>query len=158
MKLDRKYITPFISVVFLAVGISGILMFFHWFDGYTEVVHECLGLFFIFCAAFHILLNWKALKIHFKKGVFIPSLLSVLIISALLVVVEVMNPPIDITIINKVIKAPIHDAFKVLGLDYSAASKRFGTHGISIKGAATIEDIWLNNDMDPEKVIDLITE
>ena len=62
------------------------------------------------------------------------------------------------TWVNKVIKAPFHDAFKVLGVDYSAASTRFGTHGISIKGAATIEEIWLNNDLDPEKVIDLITE
>ncbi|MFD2886740.1 DUF4405 domain-containing protein [Chitinophaga cymbidii] len=158
MKLDRKYITPFISVVFLAVGVSGILMFFHLFDGYTEVVHECLGLFFVVCAVFHIILNWKALKIHFKKGVFIPSLLGVLTISVTLIIVEIMNPPVDITIINKVIKAPINDAFKALDVDYSAASGRLKANGISIEKAMTIEDIWINNNADPEKVIDLITE
>lgn len=37
MKLDRKYITPFISVVFLVAGVSGILMLFHLFDGYTVI-------------------------------------------------------------------------------------------------------------------------
>ncbi|GEP98724.1 hypothetical protein CCY01nite_49840 [Chitinophaga cymbidii] len=69
-----------------------------------------------------------------------------------------MNPPVDITIINKVIKAPINDAFKALDVDYSAASGRLKANGISIEKAMTIEDIWINNNADPEKVIDLITE
>ena len=86
MKPNRNYVTPFISLVFLVVGISGLLMFFHLFDGYTEVVHEILGLFFVVCAIFHIILNWKALKIHFKKGVFLPALFGVLTVSAILIV------------------------------------------------------------------------
>jgi hypothetical protein len=158
MKLDRKYITPFISVVFLAVGLSGFLMLFHLFDGYTEVVHECLSVFFIVCAVFHIILNWKALRIHFKKGVFIPSFLAVLTISISLVILEMKNPPVDLIIINKVIKAPIADAFKVLGVDYQEASKRLEAAGITISGAKTLEEIWISNGSDPEEVIDLITE
>ena len=158
MKLSRNYVTPFISLVFLVVGLSGLLMFFHLFDGYTEVVHELLGLFFIICAIFHIVLNWKALKIHFKRGVFIPALLGVLTISVTLIIAEVMNPPVDIIIINKLIKAPINDAFKALDVDYFAASKRLETNGISIGKAKTIEDIWINNNVDPEKVIELIAE
>mgnify|MGYP000869958899 CR=1 FL=1 len=70
MKLNRNYVTPFISLVFLVVGISGVLMFFHLFDGYTEVVHEVLGVFFMICAVMHIVLNWKPLKMHFKKAFF----------------------------------------------------------------------------------------
>lgn len=158
MKLGRNYITPFISLVFLVVGLSGLLMFFHLFDGYTEVVHECLGLFFIVCAIFHIMLNWKALKIHFKRGVFIPALMGVLVISAVLIVSEWMHPPVDMIIINKVVKAPIHDAFKALAVNYDKASENLEKNGILIGKAKTIEDIWIINDADPEKVIDLITE
>lgn len=158
MKLNRNYITPFISLVFLVVGLSGLLMFFHLFDGYTEVVHEYLGVFFVVCAVFHIILNWKALKIHFKRGVFIPALLGVLAISVTLVVGESLYPPVDITIINKIVKAPINDAFKALEVDYSEAHKRLETNGISIEGATTIEAIWINNNSDPEKIIDLIME
>src|SRR5690606_32501774 len=137
MKLNRNYITPFISLVFLVVGLSGLLMLFHLFDGYTEIVHEILGVFFIICAIFHIILNWKALRIHFKKGVFIPALLGVLIISVMLIISERMYPPVDIIIINRMIKAPINDAFKALDVDYSEASKRLETNGISIEGATT---------------------
>jgi len=156
MKLNRKYVTPFISLVFLVVGLSGLLMFFHLFDGYTEVVHEYLGVFFVVCAVFHIILNWKALKIHFKRGVFIPALLGVLAISVTLIVGESIYPPVDTIIINKIVKAPINDAFKALEVDYSEAYKRLKTNGISIEGATTIEAIWINNNADPEKVIDLI--
>lgn len=156
MKLNRNYITPSISLVFLVVGLSGLLMFFHLFDGYTEVVHEYLGVFFVICAIFHIILNWKALKIHFKRGVFIPALLGVLVISVTLIVGESIYPPADTIIINKIVKAPINDAFKALEVDYSEAYKRLETNGISIEGAITIESIWIKNNTDPEKVIDLI--
>src|SRR5690606_940087 len=118
MKLNRNYITPFISLVFLVVGISGLLMFFHLFDGYTEVVHEILGLLFMVCAIFHIILNWKALKIHFKKGVFLPALLGVLTISAILIVSERIYPPVDLQMMDRMVKAPIGDAFRTLNINY----------------------------------------
>lgn len=158
MKLNRNFVTPFISLAFLAVGLSGILMFFHWLDGFTEVVHETLGLFFIICAIFHIILNWKALRIHFKKGVFIPALLSVLIVSGFLVVAETIYPPVDLVVINKIIRAPIRDAFKVLDANYEEASKRLKNKGILIGEACTIGEIWIKNNADPEEVIDLIME
>ena len=158
MKLNRNYVTPFISLVFLVVGISGLLMLFHIFDGYTEVVHELLGLFFIVCAIFHVILNWKALKIHFKKGVLIPALCGVVSISIALIVLERMYPPVDTIIIGRIVKAPISDAFHALGINYDRAGERLKQKGISLEKAATIEDIWINSGADPEEVIDLITE
>ncbi|OJW36853.1 MAG: hypothetical protein BGO54_07055 [Sphingobacteriales bacterium 46-32] len=158
MKLNRNYITPFISLVFLVVGLSGLLMLFHLFDGYTEVVHEILGVFFIICAIFHIILNWKALRIHFKKGVFIPALLGVLVLSVILIISERMSPPVDLIIFNKMVKAPINDAFRALDINYEKASEKLKENGLSIEEATTIEDIWINNDSNPEKVIDLIME
>ncbi|NJI71930.1 DUF4405 domain-containing protein [Sphingobacterium kitahiroshimense] len=158
MKLNRNYITPFISLVFLVVGISGFLMLFHLFDGYTEVVHEILGLFFIICTIFHIILNWKALRIYFKKGVFFPALLGVLVLSVILIISERMSPPIDLIIFNKMVKAPINDAFRALDVNYEKASEKLKENGLSIEEATTIEDIWINNDSNPEKVIDLIME
>lgn len=156
MKLTRNYITPFISLVFLIVGISGLLMLFHLLDGYTEVVHEILGLFFIICAIHHIILNWKALRIHFKKGVFIPALLGTSAISVMLVISERMALPVDLIIFNKIVEVPINDAFKTLDINYDKAAEKPKKNGILIEKATTIEDIWLNNNSNPEEVIDLI--
>src|SRR5690606_10980348 len=98
MKPNRNYINPYISLIFFVISISGLLMFFHLFDGYTELVHEILGLFFDVCAIFHITLNWKALKIHFKRGVFLPALMATLTVSAILIVSERLYPPVDLQI------------------------------------------------------------
>lgn len=158
MKPNRNYITPFISIVFLIVGISGLLMFFHLLDGYTEVVHEILGVFFVICAIFHIILNWKALKIHFKKKVFLPAFLAALTLSAVLVISEIMYPPIDLQIMDRIVKAPVKDAFNALNVDYHQAKIRLQEMGISVEDAIYFEDLWQNTDATAEKVIDLILE
>lgn len=158
MKLNRNYVTPFISLIFLVVGLSGVLMFFHLFDGYTEVVHEYLGIFFVVCATAHVILNWKGLRIHFKKGVFIPAAIGLFAVSVGFIAFSTLNPPVDTVLLNRIIKAPIKDAFKALEVDYPEAVKRLEGNGISIGRATTIEDIWIKNDSDPEKVIDLIME
>jgi len=158
MKLNRKYITPFITLIFFVVGFTGILMFFHLFDGYTEVLHECLGVFFVVFTIFHILVNWKALKIHFHKRLMIPAAVSVVILSVAFVINQQQHPKVDTIILNRIIKAPIQDAFKVLGVDNDHARIRLEAEGISITDAATIEAISIENDAAPGKVIDLIME
>ena len=158
MKLNRNYVTPFISLVFLVVGISGLMMLFHLFDGYTEVVHEILGLLFVVCAIFHIILNWKALKIHFKKGIFLPALFGVLTISAMLIVSEKMYPPVDLQMMERIVKAPVSDAFRALNINYQEAAGKLKEKGILIEKAHSLEDLWTQNNVDPEGIIDLLLE
>lgn len=133
-------------------------MFFHVFDGFTEVAHECLGIVFVVCAACHIVINWKGLKAHFMKGVFIPAAVGIAVTSVVFIIFERLYLPVDIVLFNKIIKAPIEESFKALEVNYSQATDRLKQQGISIHGAKTIEDIWKINDADPEQVIDLIME
>lgn len=156
MKLNRNYITPFISSVFLIVGLTGLFMFFHIFDGYTEVVHEYLGLAFTICAAFHIAVNWKALKFHFGKKVFIPAATTVLLISTIFVVLERIYVPIDMVLLDKIVTAPLSDSFKVLNINSTETIEKLKNNGFVIDNAKTLEDIWINNESDPEEVINLI--
>ncbi|TYR30825.1 DUF4405 domain-containing protein [Sphingobacterium phlebotomi] len=158
MKLNRNYVTPFISLIFLVVGISGMLTFFHLFDGYTEVVHEFFGVFFFICAIFHVILNWKALKIHFKRGVFIPAALALTVISLLFIVEQQYSPKVNTIILERISKAPIVDAFKALQIDSLKAVKRLEENGILIKKAETLGDIWTKNETNIMEVFDLITE
>jgi amino acid transporter len=158
MKLNRNYITPFITLVFLVVAISGLLMFFHLFDGYTEVVHEFLGIGFVTVAVFHIIVNWKPLSSHFKKKVFLPTAIAVLLISLTFIVAEKINQPVDMILIKKIVKAPLPDAFKALGINYTKAAKALENKGIPIGNAKTMEEIWISNKVSPEDVIVAITE
>ncbi len=158
MKLSRNFVTPFITIVFLVVALSGVLMFFHIFDGYTEVVHEILGLFFVIFSVFHVILNWKALKIHFKKHVFILATIVVAVTSILLVVQQQYNPKLDTILIERITNAPIGDVLKVLQVDSIEAVKRLEANGISYQEGATMDEIWINNKVHPKKIFDLIME
>jgi len=158
MKLNRNYITPLVSLTFLVVGISGLLMLFHWFDGYTEVVHECLGLLFTLSALFHIVVNWKALKIHFKKSVFVPALLAIMVTSFVLIIAEQRYPPVDLQIIQRITKAPVQDAFKALHINPTEAERKLSEKRISLEEAQTLEDLWIQTKADPEEIIDMLLE
>lgn len=156
MKLDRKYITPFISLLFVVLAITGLLMFLHLFDGYTEVAHELIGVSFTVVAIFHIIINWAGLKNHFRKKVFIPAALTVLTLTMIFIYMERLQVPIGIVFTEKIIKAPISDSFKVLSINYQQASKRLQQHNIIIGEAKTLEEIWIKNNANPQEVIELI--
>lgn len=156
MKPNRKYVTPFIALIFVIVAISGICMFFHVFDGYTEVLHELLGISFVGFAVMHVIVNWSSLKNHFGKNVFLPAAISVLVIAAAIVALEQKSPPVDIVLIGKLVRAPIRDAFKVLNVDYAAASEALQANGMAIGEAKSLEEVWINNDASPEDVINIL--
>lgn len=158
MKLSRNFVTPFITVVFIVVAITGLLMFFHVFDGYTEVAHEILGLFFVIFSVLHVIINWKSLKIHFNKRVFIPASIAVVIISAVLIVQQYHNPKFDTILLERVTKAPIGDVIKLLQVDSIEVLKRLEANGIYHKEGETMEAIWINNNVHPKKVFDLMLE
>jgi Na+/melibiose symporter-like transporter len=158
MKLSRSFITPLITIIFLVVGLSGLLMFFHVFDGYTEVVHEILGLFFVVFSVLHVILNWKAFKIYFKKRVFILSTIVVAVISILLVIQQQKSPKFDTILIERITNAPIEDVLKVLQVDSIVVVKRLEENGISFIEGASMEEIRINNKVSPKKLFDLIIE
>ena len=158
MKLNRKYITPLITLTFVITGISGIMMFFHIMDGYTEVLHEFMGLFLVILSILHIIVNWEMLKKHFKKKIFWVTILVSPIISALFVVQQQANPKVDNIIMERIVKSPIPHLFNALQVDSLETVKRLEDYGVSLEGAKILEDLWINNDVRPEKVIDLITE
>ena len=156
--VSRKYVTPFITLVFLVLSITGILMFFHLFDGYTEVVHEFIGLIFIICALLHIAINWKALKVHLKWGIVIPAILLLAALSLLLMFHQLQHPKVDTILLEKMTNAPLGDAFIVLQVDSLEVVTRMKDNGISMEGAETMKEIWIRNHVSPEKVIYLIVE
>lgn len=158
MKLTRNFITPLITIIFFVVALSGLLMLFHVFDGYTEVVHEIFGLFFVVFSVLHVIINWKALKIHFKKRIFVLATIVVAVISILLVVQQQNSPKFDTILIERITNAPIKDVLKVLQVDSIEAVKKLEENGIFYKEGATMKEIWINNKIHPEKLFDLIME
>ncbi len=158
MKIKRSFVTPYIVFLFLVIGLSGILMFFHLFDDYTRVLHELLGLTFVLFSILHIIINWTSLKGHFKKKIFYVSGLVVLLISIGLIIIGKVNGNHEQVIIDKILKAPISSSFIVLNVDYNDAEIILKKNNIKIGDSKTIEEICIRNQKSPNEIIELIVK
>ncbi|MFZ6664205.1 DUF4405 domain-containing protein [Peijinzhouia sedimentorum] len=157
MKFNRDIVTPYLGMVFVVVALSGILMFFHLLDDYTNVVHEFLGLTFAFYAILHIITNWKSFENYGKKRkLFFPSIL-ILFISISLVVIGKVKGNLERELLERVTQAPVCYSFKTLGVEYNQAKETLLQHNIAIKDSLqSIQEISVANNKSPEEVIELI--
>lgn len=156
MKLKRNFITPYLTFLFIVVGLSGILMLFHIFDDYTKVVHELLGAVFVIFSILHVIVNWKSLQTHFKKKTFIVSGIIILIFSICFVYLAKINVDHEGIIIEKIVEAPITESFSILDLDYGEVEKIFKEKNIVIGESKSIKEIGMNNNKSPKEIIELI--
>jgi len=81
----RKAISITLLVSLLAIGTSGLLMFFISKTSFTlqmHPVHKIFGLIFVFAAIFHVKFNFKAITNHLKKR--IPALTGAVLVVILI--------------------------------------------------------------------------
>jgi hypothetical protein len=63
----RVWLGPLTGITFLAIGLTGILMFFHVrLPGATQL-HELGGILFVIVGVLHVQLNWRALLAYCSR-------------------------------------------------------------------------------------------
>lgn len=67
MKSLRAWATPLTIGSFLIMGVTGSLMFFHLDSGLNKLVHEWAGWAIVAGVAAHVVLNWRAFGIYFRR-------------------------------------------------------------------------------------------
>lgn len=156
MKLKRNIITPFVTLLFAVIALTGILMFLHILDGYTEVLHELLGVVFIIFSVLHIIINWKALRGHLKSEKFGIALVITIILSLSIVLAGKGHGDHERYILEKLITTDINSTLSILEIDYRDAVLTLKNENITIGNATTIQEIGINNNVAPKDVIELI--
>ena len=80
--VQKPFVSPFLFSIFLAVGVTGTLLFFHVKNGPIVVIHEWLGMAFVVAGLIHILLNFRTLLAYFKtRQCWVATLAAVLLIA-----------------------------------------------------------------------------
>lgn len=64
-KQKRVLATCFTALMFIIVGITGIMIFFHVLDGYVRSMHEIVGIVFCVAVMFHVIFNFNSMKKYF---------------------------------------------------------------------------------------------
>lgn len=155
----RDIATSFTTMTFLVISMSGVMMFFHFFDKSVKELHEILGLVFVVAACLHVIMNWKSMRNYFSKKIFISALLIISIISGVFISKNLSseeNP--KVVLMQKVLNAPLSDSFKLLSGDYDKAIKKLKEQNIKNLDAKSIKDIAKSNKTSPFRIISIITK
>lgn len=64
---SRALISPFTSITFISVAITGLLLTFHIKNGGIKTLHEWIGYAFVAAGLMHLIINWKAFASYLVK-------------------------------------------------------------------------------------------
>ncbi len=155
---DKRYIaTSLTSTIFLVIGITGVMMYFHILDAFTKNMHEILGLVFVGAVVFHVFFHWHSMKKYFTKKVFLSSLLVVFIVVSGFIYNSSnagVNP--KQSVIEAVLKAPIKESIRILGSNMQSVESKFKNSDIKFEKEVSILEIAQSNNTSPFRIVAII--
>lgn len=155
--MNKTIATSFTTLLFLVVGISGIMMYFHFFSGQVKDLHEILGLAFVVAVLFHVFYNFKSMKTYFTKKIFIGLAILVLILSNIFILQSLNkgDSPKGF-IIQSLLKAPLNDSYRILGIQNP--KEKLIKENFHITDASSLDELAKLNTTSPFKLISILTK
>lgn len=81
---SRPFLSPFVTVAFVVIAVTGVLLFFHVKNGPIMVLHEWFGWAFVIAGAAHLLLNLRSLSGYLRQKTGLASLGLALVLTVVL--------------------------------------------------------------------------
>ena len=154
--MNKTLATSLTTTMFLVIGISGIMLFFHFFSNEVKSLHEYLGLVFVGAVFFHVFYNFKAMKNYFTKRVFISTLvLTVIISSGFIIQSSTKGENPKGKIIKSVLKAPLQNSFAVLNI--TNAKEKLEKENLKYAETSNIEELAKLNKISPFDMVTILT-
>lgn len=156
-RFPRKVITPITGALSLVIGISGVMLFFHFAEGLVKGVHEWLGMAFAAVMLLHLAINWKAFKHHFSKptawvGTGMVSALSVMFLVASLSGTPHENP--TRSIMRLIETTAVSDLAPVFKINQSDLIQKLDQAGVEIEtGRETLQELEGKSGVDARRLI-----
>ena len=154
----KEIATSFTTLIFLVVGTTGVMMYFHLFDNYTKELHEILGLGFVAAVVFHVFFNFKSMKQYFTKKIFFAVSIATLMITLGFILNTPKGEHPKKIVFDKIINGDIKHSFVLLSEDVDLATIKLKEKGILVKDLRTIKDISRINKISPFIIIEIITK
>lgn len=154
----RTLATSMTALLFLVIGGSGLLLFFHLFEASVKELHEVLGLFFVAAVLLHLFFNWGGMRRYFPKKLFIATLLAVTTASSFFVfsAEEGENP--KVVIIESVLAAPLDEVSRLLGVEPQEARERLAKAQVDVTDGTSLKVLADTNKRSPFELIGVIRQ
>ncbi len=157
MTKKREFATSMTALMFLVIGATGVMMYFHILDKYTKQMHEILGLVFVAAVLAHVFVHYKSMKQYFSKKIF----LIISVLTLVTVSVFVLNAPEGKSskkiLAEGVFNSKIEKSFVLFADNADLAKTRLTQAGLKIQGLETIDQIAKENKTSPFRVVQVIS-
>ncbi len=159
-ELLKRYATQLTSVLGLVVCITGIMMFFRWYKGEVEAMHEWLGLAFVAAVVLHIARHRQPLLLMLGQYRTRLLLVCTALISAAFLVVP---PPKTASPVKQtvaaVLRAPLPDVAPLFGMSAKDAADRLSEAGVhNVSAEKSIEVMARSNNTPAMKLLSVILD
>ena len=159
--LIKDIATSSTTLIFLVVGITGVMMYFHLYNGEVKLMHEILGLVFIGAALIHVFANFKQMKQYFSKKIFF-SISALVFVAVIGFVIESQSKGGGVDpkklAIQKVLSSPIEKTFVLFSEDMDESKMKLEDAGIKIEGSTTIMQIAKANGTSPFRIVSILSK
>ena len=142
MSTLRKYATPLTIGSFVLMSVTGTLMFFHLNSTFNKVAHEYLGLVMIAAVVLHVILNWRAFTIYFKRP------LAMGIMGAFVLALGLSFVPSsqqggrpEFRAVQMVMSTPVSSLAPMLGTDTQGVIKRLAAQDITATPGQSLSEL-----------------
>ncbi|MFA7083882.1 MAG: DUF4405 domain-containing protein [Arcobacteraceae bacterium] len=154
----REIATSLTTIIFLVIGLTGVMLYFHWFNSIIKELHKILGLLFVAATLLHVFVNWNSMKTYFSKKVFFLSTVIIVAISSTFIIYSLTSTKIHPKkiVINSVMQAPILDSLEILNIDYEEAKIKLQHQSIDITVYKNINQLAKKNNLEPLDVITIL--
>ncbi len=154
----RELATSFTTFLFLVIGITGVMMYFHILDNYTKSMHEILGLAFVAIVFFHVLFNWKSMKKYFSNRLFFiaGTVISIIVLSFIITTSNEPNP--KKVVFDSVFNKPIEKTSILFTNSFKSAKEKLKDANIEFEANTSIKELALKNKISPFKIINILSK
>ena len=138
----RKWATPLTVGSFLIMGVTGTLMFFHLDEGLNKGLHEWAGWVMLAAVGVHIVLNWRAFQLYFKR----PVALGIMAVGAGVLALSFIpvstggGSPVPL-VMGALSDAPVEQVIAISGLGLEEGLARLNEAGYTIKADQALGDV-----------------
>lgn len=139
----RKYATPLTIGSFVLMAVTGILMFFHLDSGLNKLAHEWLGWAMVAAVGLHVVLNWRAFGLYFKRPVAMGLMggFVLLLGVSFLPLGGQKGPRPDFVAMQMVVNAPLSEVAPLLDTDVATLLTRLEGAGIVAMPDQSLSDL-----------------
>jgi len=159
-ELLKKYATQLTAGLAVVVCFTGVMMFFRWYKGEVEAMHEWLGMGFVLAAVLHAIRHRKALTLMMSqtRTRLLLGLTALLAAAFLVYSPPKAASPVKQTV-SAVLRAPLGDIAPVFGLSANEAVGLLSEAGYKNASATkSIEAMARNNKTAPMNLLKVVLD